>query len=364
LEKHRPEDSFGFNFRSRFEAMNTLFLRDGIPWFGSHSGYEQLVRYLVENQTIKVVVPRRGKLARYLGSASARLRGRMGRGATDLSELEFRLQRRLQRPETSHILYLEQHLNLLKAWPKSPKDLIGTIHLPVSVWKPEECQLLSRLASALVLYQRDISFFEQYVGKERARFIHHGTDTNFFKPDLTKIHMPPRILYSGVYLRNEPMLVRMVKRLAEKIPEIRFDLLVPLHHRNSPSLVSLLTHPAVTWHAGLNDDELRALYQSSYLMLLPMNDSGANTAVVEALASGLPVVTTDVGGIRDYGGGTFFPVVANNDDDAMIELVEKYLSKADWRDETSRKCRQFAEETLAWPLVAQKHIHAYRELTT
>lgn len=159
------------------------------------------------------------------------------------------------------------------------------------------------------------------------------------------------------------MLVRVVKRLAEKMPELRFDLLVPLHHRNSPALAPLLHHPAVTWHAGLNDEELRALYQRSYLMLLPMDDSGANTAVVEAITSGLPVVTTDAGGIKDYGGGTVFPIVANNDDDAMIALVEEYLAKPNWRAETGGKCRQFAEKFLAWPLVAQKHLEAYRELT-
>lgn len=307
--------------------------------------------------------PRRGQLARYLGSAYARLQGRYGRGAADLSELEFRWRRRVSRPDTSHTVYMEPHLNLLRAWPKAPKDLIGTIHLPASVWKPEQCQLLSRLASALVLYQRDIPFFEKYVGRERVKFIHHGADADFFKPDSSKVGKPPRILYSGVYLRNEPMLARIVEQLAEKMPELRFDLLVPLHHRKSPALGPLLNHPAVTWHAGLNDEELRALYQRSYLMLLPMNESGANTAVIEALSSGLPIVTTDVGGIRDYGGGTIFPIVANNHDDGMITLIEQYLSKPGRRDETSRKNRQFAEETLAWPLVAQKHLQAYRELT-
>jgi glycosyltransferase involved in cell wall biosynthesis len=73
-------------------------------------------------------------------------------------------------------------------------------------------------------------------------------------------------------------------------------------------------------------------------------------------------VTTDVGGITDYGGGTVFPVVANNDDDAMFGLVEQYLSNPGWRDEAGRKNRQFAEETLAWPQIAQKHLHAYQEL--
>jgi len=343
--------------------MSCLILRDEIPWFGRHSGYEQLVQYLAKNQTVEVVAPRRGQVARYLGSASARLRGRMGRGATDFSELEFRLRRRIRRHDWCHVLYLEQHLNLFEGWIKAPKDLIGTIHLPASIWKPEQCRLLAKLGSALALYQRDIPFFEKYLGKERIRFLHHGVDTEFFKPDPTKLQMPPRVLYSGVFLRNEAMLVRTIAHLVDKIPELHFDLLVPQHHRQSSALAPFLQHSRVTWHAGLNDEQLRELYQKSYLMLLPMNDSGANTAVVEALVSGLPLVTTDVGGIRDYGGGTVFPIVANNDDDAMVALVEQYLAKPAWRDETSRKCRQFAEETLAWPLVARKHLQAYAELT-
>jgi glycosyltransferase involved in cell wall biosynthesis len=355
-----PVDNAGWSWRKNI--VKILYLREKIAWFGEHSGYEQLTRHLPARQQVWTVKPRSGQMARYLGSAYARLQGRTGRGATDLGELEFRLCRRLRRPDASHILYLDYHFELLNAWPKAPKNLIGTVHLPPSAWKPEQGRLLSRLDSAIALYQRDIPFFEQYLGKGRVQFIHHGADTEFFKPDLSKLNDPPRILYSGVYLRNEPMLVRVVKQLAEKNPELLFYLLVPQHHRKSPALAPLLQHPRVSWHAGLNDEQLRELYQRSYLMLLPMNDSGANTSVVEALASGLPIVTTDVGGIRDYGGGSIFQVIANNDDATMISLVEQYLSRPSWRDQVGKSCRAFAEQHLAWPLVAQQHLDIYKQL--
>jgi len=339
-----------------------LYLRDQIAWFGSHTGYEQLTRYMAEEANCSVVGRRGGQLTRYLGSFYARLHGRSGRGATDFSEAELRLRHSLQRPSLSHILYLEDHLNLIRAWKHRSKNVVGTIHLPPSVWRPEQCESLSRLTAALVLYRRDFAFFEKYLGKGRVKFIHHGADLDFFKPDLTKLLLPPRILYSGVFLRNEPMLVRLVNQLLNEMPQLRFDLLIPLHHRKSPSLAPLLNHPAVTWHAGLNDDQLLELYQKSYLMLLPMNDSGANTAVVEALGCGLPLVTTDVGGIRDYAGGDVFKIVANNDDRAMVELIAEYVAKPAWRNEVARKCRQFAEANLAWPLVARKHLATYQEI--
>jgi glycosyltransferase involved in cell wall biosynthesis len=343
--------------------MRKLLLRDSVGWFGNHTGYERLTYYLAKHNDYRQVKSRPGKLVRYVGSSYARWKGRWGKGPTDFSELEFRLRRRLWKPNVSHIIYLENHLELLRIWPDQPNDLIGTIHLPASIWKPDQCKLLSRLTLALVLYQRDIPFFEKHVGKERVKFIHHGADTDFFTPDFSKIKTPLRILYSGVYLRNEAMLVRIVQKMSEQMPKIKFDLLVPAHHRNSPPLAPLLRHPSVTWHSGLNDQQLRDLYQSAYLMLLPMNDSGANTAVVEALASGLPIVTTDVGGIRDYGGGTCFPIVANDDDDDAIELIKKYLAKPDWRNEMANNCRTFAENILAWPLVEKKHMEVYQQLT-
>ena len=342
--------------------MKILHLREQIPWFGGHSGYEQLTRHLEALQPVHTIKPRGGRLARYAGSTYARLRGHYGRGGVSLSELEFRVQRRWQRPHASHILYLENHFELLESWPSTQRDLVGTIHLPPTVWKPEQCRLLSRLGSAVVLYQRDIPFFEKHVGQGRVRFVHHGADVEFFKPGSAQTGEAPRILYSGVYLRNEPMLVRVVARLAEKHPALRFDLLVPVHHRNSPALAPLLHHPSVTWHAGLNDEQLRALYQHSYLMLLPMNHSGANTAVVEALTSGLPVVTTDVGGIRDYAGGEILPLVANDDDDAMVALAEQYLARPQWRNEIAARCRQFVERHMAWPLVARQHLELYHAL--
>lgn len=141
-----------------------------------------------------------------------------------------------------------------------------------------------------------------------------------------------------------------------------FDLLVPISRRDVPGLRELRYHPQVKWHSDLDDTELLDLHHQASLLLLPMNDSGANTAVVEALACGLPVVTTDVGGIRDYGGGCIYPIVPNNCDDAMIGLVEQYLSKPDWRDQIAQRSRKFAEETLAWPLLAKKHLEVYREL--
>jgi glycosyltransferase involved in cell wall biosynthesis len=305
---------------------------------------------------------RSGTVARYLGSTYARLQGRVGRGVTSLSEFEFRMNRKWRRPDASHLLHVENNFELLRVWPGEHKDVIGTLHLPQSVWEGEQCELLKRIGSAIALYQRDIPFFEKFVGRGRVRFIHHGADIEFFKPDATKLAASPRILYSGVYLRNEDMLARVAKRLLEKIPALRFDLLVPRHRRANPALAPLLNHAAVTWHSSLNDEQLRALYQQSYLMFLPLNDSGANSSVVEAMSCGLPVATTDVGGIRDYGGGDIFPIVANNDDDAMISMIERYCSKPDWRHEVARSCRKFAEQILAWPLVARKHAEIYREL--
>ena len=74
----------------------------------------------------------------------------------------------------------------------------------------------------------------------------------------------------------------------------------------------------MTFHAGLTDDELLALYQRSSLLLLPLLDATANNAILEAMACGLPIVTTDLPGLGTYVDPSFADLLTAGDVEAAV----------------------------------------------
>ena len=341
-----------------------LFLTSSIGGPGRFQGYRQLIGHLCHNGDCSVVTPKALLRERILGAAYCRLHGWPDRNS-HAAAAEFWFSRRFDKrrnERTAHILAGEYHLHFLDRWPKAPKELIYTLHFPPSRWNGEMRARLKRLSSAIVLYQKDIAFFEEHVGKGRVHFVRHGVNSDFFTPGETPGTTNLRLVFAGHYLRNTEMLFRVVTRLHTAHPQLRFDFLVPMPYRSSPGLESLLHHPAVQWHANLDDTQVREVFRSALLVLLPVNDSGANNAVVESLSCGTPLVTTDVGGIRDYGGDSIFPLVRNNDDDAMVALVERYLAEPAWRRSVGEASRRFAEEELSWNVVAREHAKAYSQL--
>lgn len=344
--------------------MTPIYLSNRVPWFGEHTGYQQLPRYMQTLVPETMIIGSKNCLTeKMLGKAYSLYRGWNERNQPDAAA-EFRFLRANSVPNPAkHILHFEEHYLFFDRWERAPREFISTLHIPRDEITPGELDGIKRLSSAIVLYQRDIEFFESHVGKGRVKFIPHGVDTEFFRPGKVA-PQPNKLLFSGHYLRNTPMLARVIKALAEKHRDLEFNLLVPEAFRHFEGLDVLKTRPDVVWHHNLNDEQLWELISSSYLVLLPMRDSGANTAVVEAMSCGTPIVTTDVGGIRDYGGGKFFPVVANDDDGAMVELVGEYLGSSTRRDEVSRACRDFAVKELAWPLISKRHLEIYKELAS
>lgn len=344
--------------------MTPIFLSNKIPWFGNHTGYQQLPRYMQKLvPETKIVASRNCLTEKMLGKAYSLYRGWSDRNQPDAAA-EFRFIRANSVPQpVKHILHFEEHFLFFDRWEKAPRDFIATLHIPRDEVTPGELDGIKRLSSAIVLYQRDIEYFESLVGKDRVRFIPHGVDVEFFRPRCAE-PQPNKLLFTGHYLRNTAMLSRVITRLAAKHRDLEFHLLVPEAFRHLNGFEQLKSRSDVVWHQKLDDEELCRLIASAYLVLLPMRDSGANTAVVEALACGTPLVTTDVGGIRDYGGGKLFPVVKNDDDDAMVELVGEYLKSSARRNEVARACREFAVNELAWPLVAQQHLKTYESLAS
>ena len=342
--------------------MRINILADKMPWFGKHQCYERVADYIKQiNQDTQIYCTRDTIINKIFGKLYSIKKGWHSRHDFARAAAEFKFSVETSKnAEISHILFFDLHYYYLHKWKKAPKNIIGTIHHPVNrVIGPPYKKYLQRLSSAIILYRRGVPRFEKIIGRERVKYIPYGVDTDFFyqskEPNNRK-----DIIFTGINGRNIEMLFRVIKKLGKTNQELKFHLVVPKKYRYP--LKKLANLQNIIWHDNLLEEELRDLYQNSSLMLLPMNQSGVNTAVVEAMACGLPVVTTDVGGIRDYGGGSIYPVVKNNDDDAMVELVEKYLADEKYRNSIAKKERQFAEDKLAWPIVAKRHLKVYEGL--
>jgi glycosyltransferase involved in cell wall biosynthesis len=331
------------------------------PWLARRGGFSQLPAALRLNGCeADVITQRKGFLPRAAGKLYSTWKGHSHRNQrAAASECEFLFRMRL-RHSSGHVLFLEDHLPYLEP-PTSREHWIGTIHLPRKSWTSLNPDRLRRIPAITVLCDYMADQFSDIVDTDQIKVIHYGVDANFFRPPAVMGEsQTKRLVFVGAWLRNTVMLARLVPEILRKFPMVHFDFIVPLHARGDRAISTLLEHPAITWHHNLSDEELRSLYQGAAALILPMEDSGANNSVLEALACGLPIVTTDVGGIRSYGGGTIFPVVRNNDDSNFLDLVAAYLTDSQFWASVSRKSREFAETTLDWPVVAKEYIDAYR----
>jgi glycosyltransferase involved in cell wall biosynthesis len=344
--------------------MSICLLNYSYAWLARRSGFAMLPEALRRNGCDAVVVgPRKGLPARALGKLYSMWKGHPARNqASTASEWEFLLRMRLSH-SPGHVLFLEEHLQYLDL-SAVKQNWIGTIHMPRRWWKASDLELLRQLEKVTVLCDYMVDQFSDIFDPAQMRVLPYGVDAAFFQPAAgVENSKSQNLLFVGACYRNTAMLARLVPEILKRFPDARFDLVVPLHARGDQAISTLLQHPAVKWHHGIPDEELRSLYQRAAALFLPMDDSGANNTVVEALACGLPIVTTDVGGIRSYGGGTVFPLVANNDDRAFLDLTAAYLRDPSYRSTISQSSRKFAEAKLDWPVAAKEYVTAYRSLS-
>ena len=104
---------------------------------------------------------------------------------------------------------------------------------------------------------------------------------------------------------------------------------------------------------------LAELYRDADALFLPLLDSTANNTLLEGIASGLPVVATDLASIRAYVRGDASLLVQDDDIDGYVAALSLLHVDRDQRDARGLAARARAE-MLAWPVVAAQHAALYR----
>lgn len=103
-------------------------------------------------------------------------------------------------------------------------------------------------------------------------------------------------------------------------------------------------------------NELPRRYQAADAFVLASRDEGMSNAVLEAMASGLPVVTTRIAGseelIRDGHSGILVPP---DDVAALGQALGKLIADPAWRAELGREARSRMEQEYKWDRVAERY---------
>lgn len=256
----------------------------------------------------------------------------------------------------------EHSLQYLPGWLNGPlsikKDkpvVIAMFHQTKSVLKDIISPKIARNLDHIILMSSEQKeFFSNDVEEKKISVILHGIDTDYYQPDYTKRRYSKfKCITVGHWLRDYDAL----EMVAESLLDRDF---IEFHIVSNVSLKRDLKNIVI--HKNISDQELLDLYQQANLLFMPFKDATANNAILEGMACGLPILTTDLIATREYvkDADAFF--VRNN----SIDKFRRHII-AVARD--SEKNRLYGEQSrrraleLSWPNITKQYAELYSDLT-
>ncbi len=241
---------------------------------------------------------------------------------------------------------------------------------------------LSPLVSRYIALSRDLqAWLQRQIGVSETRIAHicNGVDTERFGartpipvPDWPSTFSGPQRFVIGTVGRLDPIkdqlgLIDAFARLRQRAgpDDERLRLVIVGAGPQGEALaqrVASLGLQDVVWLSGARSD-VPALFSRFDVFALPSLNEGISNTILEAMASGLPVVATAVGGnpelVQDGRTGALVPPA---DADALARALGQYADDAERLTEHAQAARALAQERFSMQAMVNGYMRVYDQL--
>jgi glycosyltransferase involved in cell wall biosynthesis len=164
-----------------------------------------------------------------------------------------------------------------------------------------------------------------------------------------------------VPIKNVRLLLDAIRIVRERDPRVHL-----VHVGEGPDLPMLTRHAAalgitdaVTFAGYVPHRETPPFYRTGDVFALTSDFDNSPNVVLEAMACGLPIVATDVGGLREFVDTDRGELAPSRDASAFAAALLRMLSPGQ-AESVGRHNRRAAVERFSWRASAQKLLDVYR----
>ncbi len=196
------------------------------------------------------------------------------------------------------------------------------------------------------------------------RIISNGIDTREFT--IERSHAEKRFVVLSVarLIRRKGIddLIKAIPEIVQQCPDLLVSIIgegnMEVELRNLAKDLGIGHH--VKFLGYIPHAELPCYYSTSNLFVLPSWFEGMSNTILEAMAAGLPIITTNTGGTKELISGNG-QIVPPGRPDLIAMAIRQYIHDSSLRQEHGLRSRALAE-SMDWTRIAEKYAELYLEL--
>ena len=207
---------------------------------------------------------------------------------------------------------------------------------------------------------------EFLVEDNKIEVILNGIDINRFVPSPSNLVKANRIITTAsadIPLKGLKYLIQALPEILKSFPKTTLTVIgkAPSNSEVSRLISNLDLKEIISFKSGISENEIVDLYHTSEVAVIPSLYEGFGFGAGEAMACGVPLISTHSGGLKEVVGDCAIKILPSSADE-IEKAVINLFNNQEKRKELSAKGRQRMETKFDWKIAASSYESSFQEV--